>query len=267
MPTREDRTEFLKILYEWSIGNGSNKLYGFFAHLTEHGRKDGLPFLDKDLLFCIDSIRLKVWIKQHFYLSINCILFSLLLKEISGEEVLKLKAQIVIDVYLDSQIPPSTQLDINHETQQKIFKSAVKITQGNITSAELSVFEETRNLLLKDLLPYWAGYKSVLTNEETEMPLSKQEKILKERLDEFLRMKNPSPNDFKLPPLSPTPFASSPSNLLNKHQSSYANQSINIVFSIATGIKYKDEKTGLNAGRSSILATNDRRNSNAIPIR
>lgn len=60
IPSREDRLEFLKVLYEWSIGKNSDKLYGFFAHLTEYGRKDGFPFLDKDLLFCIDTIRLKV---------------------------------------------------------------------------------------------------------------------------------------------------------------------------------------------------------------
>ena len=62
--SREDRTEFLNSLYDWSIGRNSEKLYGFFAHCTEHGKKDGLPFLDNDLLFCVDSIRLKVRSKQ-----------------------------------------------------------------------------------------------------------------------------------------------------------------------------------------------------------
>lgn len=60
MASKEDRTEFLKMLYEWSIGKSSDKFYAFYAHLSEHGRKDGLPFLEKDLMFCIDSIRLKV---------------------------------------------------------------------------------------------------------------------------------------------------------------------------------------------------------------
>ena len=60
MASKEDRTEFLRILYDWSIGKNPEKFYSFYAHLSEHGKKDGLPFLDKDLLFCIDSIRLKV---------------------------------------------------------------------------------------------------------------------------------------------------------------------------------------------------------------
>jgi hypothetical protein len=58
--SKEDRNEFLRLLIEWSIGRIDMKFYAFYAHLSEHGKKDGLPFLDKDLLFCIDSIRIKV---------------------------------------------------------------------------------------------------------------------------------------------------------------------------------------------------------------
>ena len=60
MASKEDRTELLKYLYDWSIGKNTNKCYGFYAHLNEHGRRDGFPFLDRDLMFCIDTIRLKV---------------------------------------------------------------------------------------------------------------------------------------------------------------------------------------------------------------
>ena len=60
LPTKEDRAEFLKLLLEWAMGKYDNRFYAYYAHLTEHGKKDGLPFLDKDLLFCIDTLRLKV---------------------------------------------------------------------------------------------------------------------------------------------------------------------------------------------------------------
>jgi hypothetical protein len=74
MASKEDRTEFLRILYDWSIGKNPEKFYGFYAHLSEHGKKDGLPFLDKDLLFCIDSIRLKVnSMHKFFYLILSSI--------------------------------------------------------------------------------------------------------------------------------------------------------------------------------------------------
>lgn len=65
MPSKDDRSEFLKIMYDWSIGKNSDKFYAFYAHLSDHGRNDGLPFLEKDLMFCIDSIRLKVRIKTY----------------------------------------------------------------------------------------------------------------------------------------------------------------------------------------------------------
>lgn len=58
--SKEDRAELLKQLYNWSIGKNGDVFYAFYSHLSEYGKRDGFPFLDKDLLFCIDTIRLKV---------------------------------------------------------------------------------------------------------------------------------------------------------------------------------------------------------------
>lgn len=184
--------------------------------------------------------------------------------------MLKQKAQVIIDLYLDSQIPPTTQLDINHETQQKLLKSATKITQGTFTPAELAVFDEVRAQLFKDLLPYYAGFKSNV--KEDIVVISKQDKVLKERLEELLNMKNPSPNDFKLPPLSPQPFMPSPNSMFLMNNSRHGTialekppqSSMNIVFSISTGIKYRDDKNALNTGRNSLAGSYDRRNSQAL---
>jgi hypothetical protein len=60
LPSKEDKAEFLRILYDWSIGKFSEKFFSFYAHLTEHGKKDGMPFLEKDLMFSVDCIRIKV---------------------------------------------------------------------------------------------------------------------------------------------------------------------------------------------------------------
>ncbi len=209
-------------------------MYGFYAHLSEHGPRDGFSFLDKDLLFCIDSIRLR---------------------EISGEEILKQKSEIVIEMYLDSSIAPAIQIDVNHETQQKLLKSATRIAQGSHTNNDLIVFDETRAQLSKELAPYWAGYKFSNKDKFTHVPMTKLEKQLKERLDEFLHLKNPSPSDFKLPSLS-----SRSQSILSNYNGSHKPQtqqqdkphtttlpqqtpgSINIVFSISAGLKYKDER-------------------------
>ena len=83
-----------------------------------------------------------------------------------------------------------------------------------------------------------AGFKLAEKNaNETPTKLSKQEKLLRERLDDFINMRNSSPNDFKLPPLSPRLRVSTPTT--NRKKSSQTiDSSLNIVFSITNGIKY-----------------------------
>ena len=130
----QDQQELLKYLYNWSIGKNVEIFYKFYSHLNENGKKDGYPFLDKDLLFAIDTIRLK---------------------EINGEGILKQKAQIVIEVYLDSAIPPKSQIDVTHEMSNKLLRAALRITRGDFVSSDLAIFEEAKCILLNDLLPYW----------------------------------------------------------------------------------------------------------------
>lgn len=188
--------------------------------------------------------------------------------------MLKQKALIVIEVYLDSSVPPSVQIDVNHEFQQKLLKSAFRISQGSYSPHDLAIFDDTRANLFKDLLPYWAGFKFAFKNT-SEVPLTKQEKYLRERLEEFLNMKNPSPSDFKLPVLTPRSAASTPTGSIKQqqqqqqhghpHTSKSHQETLNIVFSIATGIKYKDERNNINTAASNLLANAEqRRNSHLI---
>ncbi len=153
----------------------------------------------------------------------------------------------MIDYYLDSQIAPVTQIDINHDMHQKLLKAAIRITQTLHGQNDLLIFDEARAHLFKELLPYWAGFKFTLNNtsDENLLPQTKQQRLLRDRLEEFLNAKPPSPNDFKLPPLSARPNSTPmghhanrgiPNNFHNNHQT------LNIVFSLATGIKYKDDK-------------------------
>ncbi len=167
--------------------------------------------------------------------------------------MVKQKAQLMIDYYLDSQIAPVSQIDINHDMHQKLLKSAIRITQTLHGQNDLLIFDEARAHLFKELLPYWAGFKFSLTNtsDETLLPLTKQERQLRERLDEFLNAKPPSPNDFKLPPLSPRPNSTPLGYQTNRPLQSNHNN-INIVFSLATGIKYKDDKHNLQSDKDSL---------------
>jgi hypothetical protein len=83
-----------------------------------------------------------------------------------------------------------------------------------------------------------AGFKQAQKNAtETPTKLNKQDKQLRERLDDFINMRNSSPSDFKLPPLSPRLRVSTPTT--NRKKSSQTiDSSLNIVFSITNGIKY-----------------------------
>ncbi len=227
-PTKEDKQTLIKYLYEWSIGNYPEIFWNYFVHLGDYGPKDNLPFLDKDLLFCIDAVRMR---------------------EINGETVLRQKATMIYENYLDSQIHPLNQLDISNDTHSKLVKAVNRIISGTNTTLDITLFDEVRVQLVKDLLPYWAGYMNYIKSNQNEPPLSKRQKMLKERLEEFLSLKNTSPDDFKLPliiPRSPqSPSKKSRENPLLSSSNNFRNQQnrlSNIVFSIATGIKYKDEK-------------------------
>ena len=169
---------------------------------------------------------------------------ELLLKEICGEAVLKQKATMIYENYLDSQINPGTQIDISNEVQQRLIKAVNRVMQNAHAPSDIAMFDEVRTLLLKELLPYWAGYSNYSRNSSNESPLSKQQKKLKERLEEFLSMKNLSPDDFKLPIISPR-FTPKKASITNSSSKFAGNHLTNIVFSIATGIKFKDERTML----------------------
>lgn len=137
----------------------------------------------------------------------------------------------MLDVYLDSTIPPAIQVDLNHEMHSKLIKSLAKIMQLTHTNSDFAPFDDARAQLFKDLLPYWCGFK--LTYKPTvEKPLTKAEKIIKERLEEFSAVKTPLQTEFKLPPI-----VAKRKDVVNNATS------LQIVFSLATGIKYKDEKT------------------------
>jgi len=198
-----------------------------------------------------------------------------------------------IDLYLDSQVAPALQLDVNHETHQKLFRSATKISLGTHQPTDTAIFDDTRAQLFKELLPYWAGFKFACSVNPADgsitFPLTKQERMLRERLEEFMQMRKPSASDFKLPSLVGTANqlrrANTPGGGGGGSDRTAAPQktSLNIVFSIASGIRYKDDRESNIAKQAAangstrpptVLmshlrsnSTSDRRNSNAVNVK
>ena len=142
---------------------------------------------------------------------------------------------------------PSIQVDINNETYQKLIKTLAKVMQGTQTSSDMSAFDDAKALLIKDLLPYWSGFKHIY-KPSADKPLTKSDKMLKERLDEFLIISDVPQIDFKLPPISAK---------FRDPNHTASNATLHISFSLATGIKYKDEKA---------LALSSLNNSNATNL-
>lgn len=179
--------------------------------------------------------------------------------------MLKQKAQIVIDLFLEAQTNTGGgQLDVTHDLQQKLFRAATKIVQGTHAHNDLQIFDDTRVQFLKDLTPYWAGFKYNLSKNaadgaaaggmDSAYPLTKAEKLIRERLEEFMQMKNPSVSDFKLPSLnSPLPTGSPTPGPGKK-------QNLNICFSIASGIKYRDSNSFQQQFNSQSFLTNSTTN-------
>lgn len=60
MPNAQDKNEFQAILTRAGKGAPPKKLMAFHRYLIEYGEKEGMPLLDKDLLFYLEAQRLKV---------------------------------------------------------------------------------------------------------------------------------------------------------------------------------------------------------------
>lgn len=192
--------------------------------------------------------------------------------------MLKQKARTLIDVYLDSSVPPAVQIDIPNDLHQKLYKSSQKILQGTYHQNDLNIFDDSKSHFFKELAPYWTGYKFRIKEAGGALSfMTKQDRMLRERLDEFITMKSTSPNDFRLPQLSARSKSATPTlkpadkpeakkQHIAHHHPPAEPVSLNIVFSLATGIKIKDDKAVSTAATNQAppagnQTNNERRNS------
>ena len=61
-------------------------------------------------------------------------------------------------MYLDSVVPPNLQIDVNKTMLSKLMKTAFKITQGNYLPSDLIVFDQAKDSLFEEILPYWGKF-------------------------------------------------------------------------------------------------------------
>ncbi|KAK6183535.1 hypothetical protein SNE40_011001 [Patella caerulea] len=211
-PTKNDMAEFISALSQSASGQLPLEMLYFYTYLVKHGEEDNMPLVDKDLFFYIEVQKFKDC--SHAF---------------SDDEMLKRKVQSIIDCFLESVYTPSLQVDVQTDVQQKIMKSSQRYMNGKELNP--SIFDEAQMMVLKELLPYWAGFKKNYKPPDNpdKKPVTKIQKMLRKRLENIENYQIPSAN-LKLPAI---PEGATPAFSL----------------SLADGIKFREIEEG------SIIAT------------
>ncbi|UJR27743.1 hypothetical protein I4U23_009018 [Adineta vaga] len=142
--TKKHYSELYQLLTDATIGRYNERFYYFYAYLTHWVDPKKAPYLDQDLLYCIDVNRLK---------------------EIANDALFQQKVRYILDIYLESTTSTSSytcRLDLaNTDLQVRMLRALQKyLTTG---ANDFSSLDEARTILIKDILVYYyAGFKAYL---------------------------------------------------------------------------------------------------------
>ncbi|KAK2187817.1 hypothetical protein NP493_153g02003 [Ridgeia piscesae] len=183
-PTKEDKMEFLVALNNSVVGHMPLQMMYFYKYLVHHGDQNKQPLIDRDLFY--------YWEVQKFK---DCN------HGFADQEMLKRKVQSILDSYLDCAPPPTLQVDMTSDLQQKTVRAAQKFLSGKEVGP--TIFDESQFHVFKELLPYWAGFVREYEEPEdlTIIPLTKKQLERLKRLHLFDVWKPPSAKLFSLPTL------------------------------------------------------------------
>jgi len=141
---------------------------------------------------------------------------------------------VIIDVFLDSATPPWLQVDLNQEQAGKAIQKAQQYYSltKRIPREQKDpyIFDEGQSVILKEILPYWAGYcKQYRDSDATpEFPMTKQEREHRKRQREITKLTlahEKRPNRPKTPGFGES-----------KHE---------LTFTVGKGFKWKEAKMDL----------------------
>ncbi|CAF4298126.1 unnamed protein product, partial [Didymodactylos carnosus] len=176
-PKKKHLTELMNLIQDEAIGKYNPQFFYFYAYLTHFINKDETPYLDRDLLFCIDVLRMK---------------------QITNNAILQAKLKYILETYLSS---PTIQIDlINDELNMRMIKSLQKAIQSNIH--EYSAFDHARIQLIKEkLVFYYAGFKNYLfyqNSKNNHLTKKSNFPILKTTIHPNMNIKQKSTNNVLL---------------------------------------------------------------------
>ncbi|GAB1609846.1 uncharacterized protein LOC115213437, partial [Argonauta hians] len=140
VPKKEEEEELFSVLQQCSVGQMSVQLVYFHIFLTKTVDEELLPFVDKDLLFYIDVLRLKAAYKRS-----------------SQERILKKKVQYILEFYLESKSQPTVCIDIPND----VYLRTVKATHQFLCQKQRSchVFDEAQSHIFKELITFWVHFR------------------------------------------------------------------------------------------------------------
>ncbi|XP_065052500.1 uncharacterized protein LOC135681805 [Rhopilema esculentum] len=230
-PTKEDRTLFLEEVHACA-GRLSDEMQLFRKYLIVKEEPGAFPRLEKDLLFYIEVQKFKD-------------LYPFL-----DETALNRKVEVIIDVFLDSATPPWLQVDLNQEQAGKaIQKASQYYSMAKRVPREQKdpyLFDDAQAAILKEILPYWAGYCKQFRDSTTppEFPMTKKEREQMRRRKELMKMTNAHS---KLCDRPKTP--------------GYGESKNELTFTFGRGFKWKEAKVDLESLMSESTASGSRRSS------
>ncbi|XP_066929111.1 putative leucine-rich repeat-containing protein DDB_G0290503 [Clytia hemisphaerica] len=142
---REHHQQFLKTVSNLSSKKNQTLISKFHRYLVRC-EDMGFPRAGKNLLFFIEVIKYK---EVFLYMD---------------EESSSRKAEVIVDVFLDSVSPPWLQVDVSPEVASRISQ---KVQHTFRRFIDIHLFDEASNMILKELLPFWTLFiKTHLKNKE-----------------------------------------------------------------------------------------------------
>ncbi|XP_062519821.1 uncharacterized protein LOC134194858 [Corticium candelabrum] len=159
IPTHELQDELSTILVN-AEGPWPHKLSSFRSYLKYFGPSDGYPLSENNLSFWIEVQKLKDMFQG------------------SADKVfVKRKANVVADCYLDCSNPPWLQVDLPADFAHRLLNNMRgsqphHVAKSTPRSLNLQLLNEAQAQVLKELVPFWAGfvkrYKLPGDGDETE---------------------------------------------------------------------------------------------------
>lgn len=187
-PTKQDKAEFEAALRHSAGGHLPVRMWLFYEFLVHNGELEGSPRLDKNLFFYCEVLKFKE--ASHVF---------------ADEETLRRKVQSMFDCYVDTVSAASAaspQIDVGGDVQQKTSKAVQRYVAGRDVSS--SLFDDAQASAFNEMLPYWITFSRHYTPPPVDrpIPLTRQMRLRRRKLEEILRWKPTSARSLRLPRLT-----------------------------------------------------------------